>query len=61
MAPMTITLRDIDALALRLSARALDRLLNDNLRADLRLAGRLIGLWRLDGTVTTPTVLEENN
>jgi hypothetical protein len=62
MAPTTISLSDIEALAGRLLARGKSRLLNDqpDLQADLLLAGNLLNRWHRDGTIWgVPFTLDE--
>jgi hypothetical protein len=54
MAPTTISLSDIEALAGRLLARGKSRLLDDmpDLQADLLLASRLLTRWIRAGSFT---------
>jgi hypothetical protein len=62
MAPLSISLIDIEGLAGRLLARGKSRMFNDqpDLQADLRLAGTLLVRWLRDGTdLGTPFSLEE--
>jgi hypothetical protein len=62
MAPITISLSDIESLTDRLLARAKSRLLNHmpDLQADLLLAGRLLTHFVRGGTVWDgPLILPE--
>jgi hypothetical protein len=61
MAPLTISVIDVEGLAERLLARGKNRLLNDmpDLQADLLLAGNLLTRWLRDGTdLGTPFSLD---
>jgi hypothetical protein len=61
MAPTTISLSDIEALADRLLARGKSRMIAEqpNLKADLLLAGKLLTRWLRDGTgLGTPFTLD---
>jgi hypothetical protein len=62
MAPMTISLSDIEALADRLLTRGRSRMFADqpNLQADMLLAGNLLTRWLRDGTdLGCPFILPE--
>jgi hypothetical protein len=63
MAPMTVSLIDIEGLSGRLLARGKSRMFADqpDLQADLLLAGNLLVRWLRDGTdLGTPfSLLEE--